>query len=64
MSTLGFVCLVGVFRFTAFISVVTGGTSLITVPAMMQLGIEPHVAVATNMLSLIFLSLGGARCLF
>jgi uncharacterized membrane protein YfcA len=59
MSILGFVCLVGVFLFTAFISVVTGGTSLITVPVMMQLGIEPHVAVATNMLSLIFLSLGG-----
>ena len=47
------------FLFTAFISVVTGGTSLITVPVMMQLGTEPHVAVATNMLSLIFLSLGG-----
>jgi uncharacterized protein len=53
------VCLLGVFLFTAFISVVTGGTSLITVPVMMQLGIEPHAAVATNMLSLIFLSLGG-----
>jgi uncharacterized protein len=59
MSTLVFVCLLGVFLFTAFTSVVTGGTSLITVPVMMQLGIEPHVAVATNMLSLIFLSLGG-----
>jgi uncharacterized membrane protein YfcA len=53
------VCLLGVFLFTAFISVVTGGRSLITVPVMMQLGIEPHVAVATNMLSLIFLSFGG-----
>jgi uncharacterized protein len=59
MTTLGFVSLIGVFLFTAFISVVTGGTSLITVPVMIQLGIEPHVAVATNMLSLIFLSLGG-----
>jgi uncharacterized protein len=59
MQTLQFICLLGVFLFTAFISVVTGGTSLITVPVMMQLGIEPHVAVATNMLSLIFLSLGG-----
>jgi uncharacterized protein len=59
MTTLGFVCLTGVFLFTAFISVVTGGTSLVTVPVMMQLGINPHVAVATNMLTLIFLSLGG-----
>ena len=47
------------FFLTAVISVVTGGTSLITVPVMMQCGIEPHVAVATNMLALVFLSLGG-----
>jgi uncharacterized protein len=53
------VCLIAVFAFTALISVVTGGTSLITVPVMMQLGIDPHVAVATNMLTLIFLSVGG-----
>jgi uncharacterized membrane protein YfcA len=52
-------CLIAVFAFTAFISVVTGGTSLITVPVMMQFGVEPHAAVATNMLTLIFLSLGG-----
>ena len=51
--------LVVVFLFTAVISVVTGGTSLITVPVMMQCGMDPHVAVATNMLALIFLSLGG-----
>ena len=59
MQTLQFICLLGVFLFTAFISVVTGGTSLITVPVMMQLGVEPHVAVATNMLTPVFLSLGG-----
>ena len=51
--------LVVVFFFTAVISVVTGGTSLITVPVMMQCGMNPHVAVATNMLALIFLSVGG-----
>ena len=51
--------LVVVFFFTAVISVVTGGTSLITVPVMMQCGMDPHVAVATNMLALVFLSLGG-----
>jgi uncharacterized protein len=59
MTTAAFVCLATVFFFTAVISVVTGGTSLITVPVMMQVGIDPHIAVATNMLSLIFLSLGG-----
>ncbi len=56
MTALNFICLIGVFIFTAFISVVTGGTSLITAPVMMQLGINPHVAVATNMLTLIFLT--------
>jgi uncharacterized protein len=59
VATFGWICLGTVFFFTAGISVVTGGTSLITVPVMMQLGIDPHVAVATNMLALIFLSLGG-----
>lgn len=58
-TTLTFACLVVVFAATSFVSVVTGGTSLITVPVMIQLGIEPHVAVATNMFSLVFLSLGG-----
>jgi len=53
------VLLAVVFFFTAVISVVTGGTSLITVPVMMQCGMNPHVAVATNMLALVFLSLGG-----
>jgi uncharacterized membrane protein YfcA len=47
------------FFLTAVISVVTGGTSLITVPVMIQCGVEPHLAVATNMLALVFLSLGG-----
>ena len=59
MTAHALISLIAVFAFTAFISVVTGGTSLITVPVMMQLGIEPHVAVATNMLTLVFLSLGG-----
>jgi uncharacterized protein len=59
MSTFGFLCLIATFFFTAAISVVTGGTSLLTVPVMLSFGFEPHVAVATNMLALIFLSLGG-----
>lgn len=49
-----------VFFLTAFVSVVTGSTSLITVPVLITFGIEPHVAVATNMLALIFLSVGGS----
>jgi hypothetical protein len=53
------VILVAVFFLTSIISVVTGSTSLITVPVMIQLGIEAHVAVATNMFALIFLSAGG-----
>jgi diguanylate cyclase (GGDEF)-like protein len=50
--------LVAVFFFTSVISVVTGSTSLITVPVMIALGIEAHVAVATNMLALTVMSVG------
>jgi uncharacterized protein len=53
------ILLVFVFFFTALVSVVTGSTSIITVPVMIEVGIEPHVAVATNMLALVFLSVGG-----
>lgn len=52
--------LIGVFFLTSLISVVTGSTSLITVPVMLQFGIEPRSAVATNMFALIFMSLGGS----
>jgi uncharacterized protein len=52
--------LVTVFFFTSVISVVTGSTALITVPVMIALGIEAHVAVATNMLALTFMSMGGS----
>jgi uncharacterized protein len=52
--------LVAVFFLTSVVSVVTGSTSLITVPVMIALGIEPHVAVATNMMALIFMSAGGS----
>jgi uncharacterized protein len=52
--------LVAVFFFTSVISVVTGSTSLITVPVMIALGIEAHVAVATNMMALTFMSVGGS----
>jgi uncharacterized protein len=56
MSTFGLFCLIAAFFFTATISVVTGGSSLLTVPVMLSFGFEPHVAVATNMLALSELS--------
>jgi uncharacterized membrane protein YfcA len=52
--------LVAIFFLTSVISVVTGSTSLITVPVMIALGVEAHVAVATNMLALTFMSVGGS----
>jgi len=51
--------LVMVFALTSVVSVVTGSTSLITVPVMIECGIESHRAVATNMCALTFLSAGG-----
>jgi uncharacterized protein len=52
--------LVLIFFLTSLISVVTGSTSLITVPVMIEFGVDPHVAFATNMMALIFMSLGGS----
>jgi uncharacterized protein len=60
MSTPELVFLIAIFFFTSVISVVTGSTSLITVPAMISLGMEPHIAIATNMLALTFMSVGGS----
>ena len=47
------------FFVTSVIGVVTGSNSLITVPAMFQLGIEEKRAVATNMFGLTFMAVGG-----
>lgn len=41
-------------------SVSVGGTSLITIPVLISLGMSAKTAVATNMFALIFLSLSGA----
>ena len=60
MSFAKLLILVAVFFFTSLVSVVTGSTSLITVPVMIAVGIETHVAIATNMLALTFLSAGGS----
>lgn len=48
-----------IFLVTSSISVVTGGTSLITVPAIFQFHIDLRIAVATNMFALTFMSIGG-----
>ncbi|MBD2234479.1 sulfite exporter TauE/SafE family protein [Phormidium tenue] len=50
--------LVGVFFLTSAVSMVTGSTSLITVPALLQAGVEPQVAIATNMAALTLMSIG------
>jgi hypothetical protein len=52
--------LIAIFFVTSIVSVVTGSTSLITIPAMISLGIEAHVAIATNMLALTLMSVGGS----
>ena len=51
-------CLVGFV--TAMVGVVTGGNSLVTVPALIALGVAPRVAVATNMFAVTFLALSGS----
>jgi uncharacterized membrane protein YfcA len=51
--------LIVLFYVTSVVGVVTGSNSLITVPVMFQFGIDPRVAVATNMFGLTFLSVGG-----
>lgn len=60
LSTAKLLVLIAVPFFTSVLSVVTGSTSLITVPVMIALGIEAHVAIATNMLALTFMSVGGS----
>lgn len=52
------ILLIALFFITSAIGVVTGSNSLITVPVMFQFGIEPRVAVATNMFGLTFMSIG------
>jgi uncharacterized membrane protein YfcA len=60
MSIAEWVALLSLFFVTSVVGVVTGSNSLITVPVMFQFGIEPRVAVATNMFGLTFMSVGGA----
>jgi uncharacterized protein len=60
MAAAEWIALIVVFFITSIVSVVTGSTSLITVPVMLQFGIDPRTALATNMLALLFMSTGGA----
>ncbi|NEU82781.1 sulfite exporter TauE/SafE family protein [Nostoc sp. UIC 10630] len=59
MITTQLLILITVFLIASVISVITGSTSLITVPVMLQFGIEPRTALATNMLALTLMSVGG-----
>ncbi len=58
MSTTALFLLIILFFVTSAVGVVTGSNSLITVPVMFQFGIDPKVAVATNMFGLTFMSIG------
>jgi len=50
--------LIAIFFATSSVSVITGSTSIITVPAMFQFGINSLTAVATNMFALTLMSFG------
>lgn len=58
MSAASLALLIFLFFVTSVIGVVTGSNSLVTVPAMFQFGIEPKIAVATNMFGLTFMAIG------
>ncbi|MDQ3397513.1 MAG: sulfite exporter TauE/SafE family protein, partial [Deinococcota bacterium] len=49
MTPLELAALIAIFFVTSVIGVVTGANSLITVPVMLQFGVEPRTAIATNM---------------
>jgi uncharacterized membrane protein YfcA len=59
MAVYALIILIIVFFLTSVVGVVTGGNSLIAVPVMFQFGIDPKVAVATNMFGLVFMAVGG-----
>ena len=58
MSTTAIILLILLFFVTSVVGVVTGSNSLVTVPVMFQFGVEPKVAVATNMFGLTFMAIG------
>ena len=58
MTTNALISLIILFFVTSAIGVVAGSNSLITVPVMFQFGIDPKIAVATNMFGLTFMNIG------
>jgi uncharacterized protein len=60
MSLSSMIILALLFFVTSVIGVVTGSNSLITVPVMFQFGVDPKVAVATNMFGLTFMAVGAS----
>jgi uncharacterized protein len=58
LTTNALILLIILFFVTSAIGVVTGSNSLITVPVMFQFGIDPKIAVATNMFGLTFMNIG------
>ncbi|MDQ6787696.1 MAG: sulfite exporter TauE/SafE family protein [Acidobacteriota bacterium] len=58
MPTYDLILLVILFFITSAVGVVTGSNSLVTVPVMFQFGIDPKLAVATNMFGLTFMAVG------
>lgn len=60
MSNLELLLIIVLFFATSVIGVVTGSNSLVTVPVMFQFGIDPKVAIATNMFGLAFMSIGAS----
>lgn len=59
LSIMALAVLIVVFLITSIVGVVTGSNSLVAVPVMFQFGIDPRVAVATNMFALVFMAVGG-----
>ena len=58
MPTSDLILLIILFFLTSAVGVVTGSNSLVTVPVMFQFGIDPKIAVATNMFGLTFMNVG------
>ena len=59
MSVEALIVLIVIFFLTSVVGVVTGSNSLIAVPVMFQVGMDPKVAIATNMFGLVFMAVGG-----
>ena len=60
MTNLELTLIIVLFFITSVIGVVTGSNSLVTVPVMFQFGIDPKVAIATNMFGLAFMNVGAS----